>query len=228
MPCTRPPPTSCCRCDFWAAVAGQGFALGGAGECRALAGGERAVRDDEPGGAQPPPAVLRHQRDKMRQPAGAGASRRRRWRRRSARLLRFAKEGAGPQPRVLLVAPLSGHFATLLRDTVRVLLPEHDVYVTDWANARDVGVWNGRFGFDEYIEHLITVPRGDGAGRARRGGVPALRPGAGRSGDHGRGRQSRPAAQHDPDGRADRHASQPDQGQRSRHRQADRLVRAER
>jgi polyhydroxyalkanoate depolymerase len=38
---------------------------------------------------------------------------------------------------------------------VRVLLPEHDVYVTDWANARDIGVWYGRFGFDEYIEHLI-------------------------------------------------------------------------
>jgi polyhydroxyalkanoate depolymerase len=70
-------------------------------------------------------------------------------------LLRFAKEGAPPQPRVLLVAPLSGHFATLLRDTVRVMLPEHDVHVTDWANARDVGVWHGRFGFDEYVEHLM-------------------------------------------------------------------------
>jgi poly(3-hydroxybutyrate) depolymerase len=70
-------------------------------------------------------------------------------------LLRFAKEGAPAQPRVLLVAPLSGHFATLLRDTVRVLLPEHDVHITDWANARDVGVWHGRFGFDEYVEHLI-------------------------------------------------------------------------
>src|SRR4029453_4509912 len=62
-------------------------------------------------------------------------------------LLRFAKEGAPAQPRVLLVAPLSGHFATLLRDTVRVLLPEHDVHITDWATARDVGIWHGRFGF---------------------------------------------------------------------------------
>lgn len=70
-------------------------------------------------------------------------------------LLRFGKQGAAPQPKVLLVAPLSGHFATLLRDTVRVLLPDHDVHITDWANARDVGVWNGRFGFDEYVEHLI-------------------------------------------------------------------------
>ncbi|MFZ5782652.1 MAG: polyhydroxyalkanoate depolymerase [Pseudomonadota bacterium] len=71
-------------------------------------------------------------------------------------LLRFVKEGAPPQPKVLLVAPLSGHFATLLRDTVRVLLPEHDVHITDWANARDVGFWHGRFGFDEYVEHLMT------------------------------------------------------------------------
>jgi polyhydroxyalkanoate depolymerase len=70
-------------------------------------------------------------------------------------LLRFAKQGAPPQPRVLLVAPLSGHFATLLRDTVRVLLPEHDVHITDWANARDVGIWHGRFGFDDYVEHLV-------------------------------------------------------------------------
>ncbi len=70
-------------------------------------------------------------------------------------LLRFAKEGASVQPKVLLVAPLSGHFATLLRDTIRVMLPEHDVYVTDWANARDIGIQHGRFGFDELTEHLI-------------------------------------------------------------------------
>jgi poly(3-hydroxybutyrate) depolymerase len=79
-------------------------------------------------------------------------------------LLRFAKEGSSPQPRVLLVAPLSGHFATLLRDTVRVLLPEHDVHITDWANARDVGMWNGRFGFDEYVEHLIRFLEAMGPG----------------------------------------------------------------
>lgn len=72
-----------------------------------------------------------------------------------ATLLRFAKQGAPPQPKVLLVVPLSGHFATLLRETVRVLLPDHDVHVTDWANARDVGVWHGRFGFDEYVEHIV-------------------------------------------------------------------------
>jgi poly(3-hydroxybutyrate) depolymerase len=70
-------------------------------------------------------------------------------------LLRIAKEIDTPQPRVLLVAPLSGHFATLLRNTVKTMLPEHDVYITDWHNARDVGLSHGRFGFDEYIEHMI-------------------------------------------------------------------------
>jgi polyhydroxyalkanoate depolymerase len=79
-------------------------------------------------------------------------------------LLRFVKDGAPPQPRVLLVAPLSGHFATLLRDTVRVLLPEHDVHITDWANARDIGIWHGRFGFDEYVGHLIQFLEAMGPG----------------------------------------------------------------
>jgi poly(3-hydroxybutyrate) depolymerase len=71
-------------------------------------------------------------------------------------LLHFKKDIAQAQPRVLLVAPLSGHFATLLRATVRTMLPEHDVYITDWHNARDVPLIAGRFGVDEYLEHLIT------------------------------------------------------------------------
>src|ERR1700688_139360 len=70
-------------------------------------------------------------------------------------LLHFKKDIATAQPRVLMVAPLSGHFATLLRATVRTMLPEHDVYITDWHNARDVPLTAGRFGFDEYIDHLI-------------------------------------------------------------------------
>jgi poly(3-hydroxybutyrate) depolymerase len=70
-------------------------------------------------------------------------------------LLRFKKDIDVVQPRVLLVAPLSGHFATLLRGTVQTLLPEHDVYITDWHNARDIGLAHGRFGFDDYVEHLI-------------------------------------------------------------------------
>lgn len=70
-------------------------------------------------------------------------------------LLHFRKDLETPQPRVLVVAPLSGHFATLLRGLVRTMLPEHDVCITDWHNARDIGISAGRFGFDEYVAHLI-------------------------------------------------------------------------
>ena len=73
-----------------------------------------------------------------------------------ATLLHFKKDIAQVQPRVLLVAPLSGHFATLLRATVRTMLPDHDVYITDWHNARDVPLIAGRFGVDEYLEHMMT------------------------------------------------------------------------
>jgi poly(3-hydroxybutyrate) depolymerase len=70
-------------------------------------------------------------------------------------LLHFKKDVDMAQPRVLLVAPLSGHFATLLRATVNTMLPDHDVYVTDWHNVRDVALSQGQFGFDDYIQHLI-------------------------------------------------------------------------
>jgi len=72
-----------------------------------------------------------------------------------ATLLRFRKEGISNQPKVLVVAPMSGHFATLLRDTVRTALQDHDVYVTDWHNVRDVPLEAGRFGLDEYTAHII-------------------------------------------------------------------------
>jgi poly(3-hydroxybutyrate) depolymerase len=73
-----------------------------------------------------------------------------------AELRRFWRVGAAVQgPRVLVVAPMSGHFATLLRDTVRTLLQDHEVYVTDWLNVRDVPLSAGRFGLDEYTQHLI-------------------------------------------------------------------------
>ena len=71
------------------------------------------------------------------------------------RLLHFAKDVDMAQPRVLVAAPLSGHFATLLRGTIEVLLRDHDVYVTDWTNARDVPVEAGRFGVDDYVAYLI-------------------------------------------------------------------------
>jgi poly(3-hydroxybutyrate) depolymerase len=79
-------------------------------------------------------------------------------------LLHFKKDVETPQPRVLLVAPLSGHFSTLLRGTVRTMLPEHDVYITDWHNVRDVPLIHGRFGFDDYIAHLIRFLEAIGPG----------------------------------------------------------------
>ena len=79
-------------------------------------------------------------------------------------LLHFKKDVDTPQPRVLLVAPLSGHFSTLLRGTVRTMLPEHDVYITDWHNVRDVPLMHGRFGFDDYIAHLIRFLEAIGPG----------------------------------------------------------------
>ncbi|MBT9464877.1 MAG: polyhydroxyalkanoate depolymerase, partial [Hydrogenophaga sp.] len=70
-------------------------------------------------------------------------------------LLHFRKAGVEPQPPVLLVAPLSGHFATLLRETARTLLQDHDVYITDWHNARDVSLLHGGFSLDDYISYMI-------------------------------------------------------------------------
>ncbi len=58
-------------------------------------------------------------------------------------------------PKILVVAPYSGHFATLLRDTCRSLLKDHDVYVTDWANGRDVPIYHGLFKLDDYIQYLM-------------------------------------------------------------------------
>jgi poly(3-hydroxybutyrate) depolymerase len=70
-------------------------------------------------------------------------------------LLHFKKDIDAPQPRVLLVAPLSGHFATLLRGTVRTMLQDHDVYITDWKNPRNIPVSAGRFGFEDYVDYLV-------------------------------------------------------------------------
>jgi poly(3-hydroxybutyrate) depolymerase len=73
------------------------------------------------------------------------------------RLLHFRKQRNlhKNQPKVLIVAPLSGHFATLLRGTVQDMLPDHDVFITDWIDARDVPVSMGRFDLDTYIDYII-------------------------------------------------------------------------
>jgi polyhydroxyalkanoate depolymerase len=71
------------------------------------------------------------------------------------KLLKFSKDVDTRQPRVLVVAPLSGHFATLLRGTVKTLLQDHEVYITDWTNARDVPLDAGDFGVEDYVDYLI-------------------------------------------------------------------------
>jgi polyhydroxyalkanoate depolymerase len=76
-----------------------------------------------------------------------------------ASLLHFAKPTVEGQPRVLLVGPMSGHFTTLLRPTIRTMLSGHDVHVLDWHNARDIPVEHGPFGLDEYIEHVMQALR---------------------------------------------------------------------
>ena len=72
-----------------------------------------------------------------------------------ARLLHFKRDIAAVQPRVLVTAPLSGHFATLLAGTVKTLLRDHDVYITDWKNARDVPRAAGPFGVEDYVDYVI-------------------------------------------------------------------------
>ena len=142
-------------------------------------------------------------------------------------------------PKVLIVAPMSGHYATLLRGTVEAMLPEHDVFITDWTDARDVPLSAGRFDLDDYTDYLIEMLEfiatdfarvgfsGDGfsgngsrdvrafgtAGRVRAdrgpGRLPARHPGDGRRQPDGRGRQPGTSFGAGPDGVADRHRLQP-------------------
>jgi polyhydroxyalkanoate depolymerase len=70
-------------------------------------------------------------------------------------LVHFKKIDSKPQAKVLLVAPMSGHFATLLSGTVKTLLRDHDVYITDWLNIRDIPIEEGQFNFDSYVSHVI-------------------------------------------------------------------------
>lgn len=70
-------------------------------------------------------------------------------------LIHFNRQAERDDPRVLVVAPLSGHYATLLRGTVEALLPDHDVYITDWQDARFVPVQEDKFNLNDYIDYLI-------------------------------------------------------------------------
>src|SRR6476660_6403383 len=83
------------------------------------------------------------------------------WERPFCRLLHFerALEHAPqrPQPKLLIVAPMSGHYATLLRGTIEAFLPHHDVYITDWTDARMVPLALGPFDLDDYIDYLREI-----------------------------------------------------------------------
>ena len=71
---------------------------------------------------------------------------------------------AAPQPRLLIVAPLSGHYATLLRGTVEAFLPTYEVYITDWTDARMAPIWLGRFDLDDYIDEVQKMLSAIGPG----------------------------------------------------------------
>ncbi|MEM6486721.1 MAG: polyhydroxyalkanoate depolymerase [Pseudomonadota bacterium] len=101
------------------------------------------------------------------------------------RLLHFKRDATlaavRNDPKVLILAPMSGHFATLLRGTVEAMLPEHEVYITDWTDARDVPISDGRFDLSSYVEYVQEFIRflgSDGERVAVMGvcqpGVPAL------------------------------------------------------
>jgi len=92
------------------------------------------------------------------------------WRSPWCRLVHFARDRADLrraglrefQPAVLLIAPLSGHYATLLRGTVEAFLQDHEVYVTDWVNARMVPMLEGRFDFHDFVDHVAEMLRAVG------------------------------------------------------------------
>ncbi len=83
------------------------------------------------------------------------------WERPFCRLIRFERafdrRPQRPQPRLLIIAPMSGHYPTLLRGTVEAFLPNHDVYITDWVDARMVPLTEGRFNLDDYIDYIISM-----------------------------------------------------------------------
>ncbi len=109
-------------------------------------------------------------------------------------LLHFKKDIATAQPRVLLVAPLSGHFATLLRATVRTMLPDHDVYHHRLAQCPRRAADRRPVRRRRIYRPPHQIPGDDGAGLARARGVPALRRRARRRGGDGASRQSGAAA----------------------------------
>ena len=117
-------------------------------------------------------------------------------------LLHFKKEDAPEQPRMLLVAPMSGHFATLLRGTVKTLLQDHDVYITDWHNPRDIPLDARQIRPRRIHRTSDRLPRPARPARAHGGDLPAVGVGARGRRDHVGGQSSGAPGDPDPDGRA--------------------------
>ncbi len=92
-------------------------------------------------------------------------------------LLHFRRDTTRQDPKVLIIAPMSGHYATLLRGTVAQMLPEHDVYITDWVDARDVPVASGGFDLDDYTDYLVEFCRTLGADGQRAAVIAVCQPG---------------------------------------------------
>lgn len=87
------------------------------------------------------------------------------WEKPFCKLINFKKKNLAKtvqQPNVLIVAPMSGHYATLLRGTVEAFLPDHNVYISDWVDARTVNVAEGRFDLDDYIDYVEEMIRAIG------------------------------------------------------------------
>lgn len=89
-------------------------------------------------------------------------------------LKRFRRAGIEDGPKLLIVAPMSGHYATLLRGTVERMMPRHDVYITDWRDAKCVPLEDGKFDLDDYIDYLIEFL--EHIGSAGKAGAPTSWP----------------------------------------------------
>ena len=141
------------------------------------------------------------------------------------RLLHFAKDVDTPQPRFWSSRRCRGTSPRCCAARSQTLLRDHDVYITDWNNARDVPLSAGRFGVDDYVDYLIRFLEEIGPGAhllaVCQPCVQALAAVAVMSED----RHPGDAALDDADGRADRSARKPDRGQRARRREIARLVR---
>ena len=125
---------------------------------KTMAGEPRIVRALDPPLRQ---AGLGHQFDRWSAASACRCTSRPVWERPFCRLLHFERAfehpPRRPQPQLLIVAPMSGHYATLLRGTVEGFLPNHDVYITEWVDARMVPLSEGRFDLDDYIDYVISM-----------------------------------------------------------------------